>query len=304
MPIETPTAPSDSTVTSPVTAGYTFTSTMRIVSQSGVTLFAAGPFTETTLNNIDFGFPNVRNVSAGITGAHGEYDTTKFMGARAITAVVTLPQGPAADTVHDLIAGLMNPRLRLYLYAQRPGWPSERRIVVRGATFTCPPGTNRQAQIGFAAPLGLLEDAAVTSVTLTPTGSATGGFSFPISFPLTFVGGVVSGAALANVGGTIEASPIIDIYGPCTDPLVRCVDTGEQIRFTMTLNDGDFLRVDMAARTANLNGDPAQPRYQSLDFTTSNWWMLPVGRAVQIVFSPSNPSGGCQAVVSWRSRYL
>lgn len=284
--------------------GTGFATTMRIVDQAGTQLLASGAFTPIILNSLELGYPDIRASAQPIAGAHGTFDTTRFMGARTVTAEVTLPQGPAADPAEDVLKRCMNPGLRLWLYAQRPGWTAERRILIRGGPYTCAPGTVRQAQMVFTAPSGLLEDALPTTLTLTPSGSATGGFTFPISFPLTIGSGLISGAALVDVGGDIEVPPVIDIYGPCSNPLVRCVDTGAQIRFNMTISDTDFLRVDMGARTANLNGDPNQPRFSQLDFASSSWWSLPVGPDVQVVFSPTSPSGGCKAVLSFRPRWL
>jgi hypothetical protein len=278
-------------------------STLRLVDPAtGVELYSVGPDTWPMLNKLDLGWPVVRTTSTPISGAHGETDTTRYFGARAITAEVTLPQGVAADAALDVLGPLQDPGLRLWLYAQRPGWAGERRIMVRGGGLPCPPGTVRVAQASWVAPAGLFEDAAPSSVTLVPSASASGGFAFPMSFPLTLSAGLVPGASLVDVSG-MPVAPVIDIFGPCSDPLVRCVDTGEQVAFTgFSIADGDYLQVDMAARTALLNGDPAQSRYNRLDFTSSTWWKLPVGVGVRLVFSPTAPSGACQAVVTWHSQ--
>jgi hypothetical protein len=282
-------------------------STARLVDPAtGTELVSYGGWTPAgILEQLDLGFPAPREVTAPRAGTHGTVDSTRWAGARAITMQVAMPAQPDTDTAVDNLAGLLNPQLRLWLYVQRPGWASERRILVRGATFTCPPGILRKAQAGWVAPNALLEDADESATTLMPSGTGTGGVSMPITMPVTFAGGVISGSAFVNVGGTAPAPVQIDVYGPCSDPMVRCIDTAEQIKFTgITIAAGDFLRIDTANRTAYLNGLTDQSRYNKIDFLSSTWLTLPPGRTSQVVFSPTSPSGNCQAVLTWRARYL
>lgn len=283
-------------------------STVRLVDpKTGTELVSYGSWTAGgVLKSIDLGFPAVRESKSNRSGAHGTVDSTRFFGDRAITAEVWMPQPPNTDSAVDQLAGFMNPASRLWLYVQRPNWPQERRTLVRGAAFACPPGVMRVAQAGWVSSSGLFEDAAVQSVTLVPSGTATGGRSYPLVEPRSYVSGLVTGATLIALSGNAPSPPTIDIYGPCSDPMVRCVDTGEQIAFTgLSLAAGDFLRVDMAARTVFLNNDPSQSRYNRLDFAHSTWWQLPAGDpSVQVVFSPFSPSPGCQAVLSWRNQWI
>lgn len=283
-------------------------STLRVVdpntSNELLNITATSNPTLIHLNNVDLGYPNVRSNSAPVSGGHGVTDTTQWFADRAITAEMTLPQGDLADAADDTLRAVMGLG-RYYLYVQRPAWTAERRVLVRGSTYTCPPGVSRQAQAGWIAPAGLLEDADLSFATLNPQASAQGGFTVPMSVPLIISGGLVSGATLIDVLGTAAAPPIIDIYGPCSDPLFRCVDTGKQMVFTgLSIADGDFLHVDMEARTVTLNNDPSQSRYSRIDLANSQWFTLPTGNGVQVIFSPNTPSGNCQAVLSWRSRWL
>lgn len=284
------------------------TTTVRFVDPaSGAELVSYGSHTDAgILESLDIGFPNVRESKTNRSGAHGTVDTTRWMADRPITAVVTLPEQPDTDVALDNLATLLDPELRLLMYMQRPGWARERRIEVRGATLVCPPGILRKAQAGWVAPRALFEDSYESSLVLQPSGSGTGGLTFPINFPIAFGEGVVSGAAQVEVGGNRPAPFVADIYGPCSDPTIRCIDTGEQVRFAgLTLNPGEFLRVDTDAQTAVLNGLSNNSRMNKLDFATSTIGMrLPAGRSVQVAFSPTSPSGNCQAVLTWRSRWL
>ncbi len=279
-------------------------STMRITDLAGNELYSVGAFTPTVLSKLDVGFPTSRAVTTNRSGGNGTSDTTQFWGDRAIVAELTMAAPPNTDSAVDTLAGLMNPAARYYLYMQRPGWTGERRTLVRGASFACPPGTVRLAQAGWVAPSGTLEDSVLSQVGMSPTGSGSGGVTFPVTFPMVFDPGLVPGAAQVNVGGTVPTPIVAYLFGPCSAPLLRCVTTGQQISFgSLSIAAGDYLEVDTGARTATLNSDPNQSRYSAMDFGTSMWWQLPPG-AVQIVFSPSTPSGNCQALVTWRGRWL
>ncbi len=279
------------------------TTSARLVDSAGTELLRMDPtWAEFTLNRLDLGFPEVRAVSDPLAGGDGEVDSTQYVGARAITAALTLsrPVGPKLD----LLRGLCHPGRRLWLHVARDDWDGERRILVRGNDVAAVPANLTRAQVGWRAPAGLLEAVAADSVTLSPVGNASGGAAYPLTYPVAFNPGLVPGAALLQVGGTVPAPPIIDIYGPCHDPLVRLIGTGEQVRLLMPVAAGQFVRVDMTARTVLLNGDPNQSRYGRLDFATSSWWALSVGNAVQVVFSPEGPGAGCQAVLRWRRKWI
>jgi len=263
-----------------------------------------------TLNRLDYGFPEVRAAFSSHAGADGEVDRTKFHGARLVTTTVTLDaaQGPVGPAL-DVIRALAHPLRRLWLYVRRDDWPlGERRIFVRGESVTTPSNGKLpvQVQAVWRAPKGVLEAAQAVTVTLNPLGGAAqGGIASPLASPVVMQPGLVPGATLVRVDGTIPTPAVADMYGPCADPLLRCVDVNAQVYFPgLTLAAGDFLRVDLAAQTALLNGDPAQTRMSTYDFTTSSFFRLPAAPSVQLVFTPNAPGPGCQAVVSWRPRYL
>ncbi len=277
--------------------------TLRLVRPDGVEVLNLSIDGSYILRALDLGFPEVRDSAEAIPGMDGEVDTTAHVGARGITAELAVSQVGTGPLV-DKLAGVMHPGARYWLYVGRADWPSERRILARGASFACPPSNLRTAQMGFRCPSGLLEDAAEQSVTLSPQGSAVGGTTFPRAFPFAFDPGLVPGAALIDVGGTVSVPPVVDIYGPCTDPLVRVVTTGAQMVLRGDIAAGDFVRIDTAARTILRNNDPNYSVYGTLDFAASSWLTLPVGEDVQVVFSPQSSSGGCQAVIRWANRWL
>lgn len=282
-------------------------STLRLVdSVTGTELLNIGKYTSTILTSLDPGFPEVRSTTSVKSGGHGVTDTTRFVGQRAIVAQMVLPAGSAADDAYDQLSGLMSPSLRLWAYMQQAGWSGERRVLVSPRAFACPPGNLRKAQAAWSAPAGVLEDAVPSQITLSPSGgTGEGGRSYDRTFPQAYSPGLVPGAALVTVGGNIDGTPILDMYGPCTNPGVLVVSAGQRVAFTgLTVAAGDFIRVDLAARTATLNGNPNQSRLNRRDFTVSSWFTLPVGQQVQIAYTPATSGVGCQALITLRNRWL
>jgi len=279
--------------------------TARIVDPSGNVLLTLGiDQASYILNELDLGYPTVREVSQSYPGRDGDVDTSKYVGPRSVTAKVTVSDTNTGPLV-DSLAGLMHPGQRNYLYANRADWAAERRIVVHGETFTCPPGMIRVAQCGFRAPVGLWEDAAATVLTINPTGSSTGGFAFPMTFPLTMVPGQDAGSAMIKLGGTVASPVLWRLYGPVTGPSVRRFDTQEQLSFPgLVINQGDFLQIDTDNRTALLNGLTTSSLYNRLDFLSASWWRLPSNATTGVVFTGTATSPTTTGVLTVRNRWL
>ena len=293
--------------TQPVEPGTTSTApnTLRVVGFDGTELLNLAINADTfILTKLDPGFPTVRAVGGAMPERDGEDDNTAHVGARAVTAEVFVAQTGTGPLI-DRLTAVMHPGQRVWLYLGRADWPGERRIVGRGATFACPPGTMRIAQLGFHCADGLLEDAVEQSVTLNPVGGATGGFQFPVTFPLTFDSGAVPGSTSVATAGTAPTPVRWRLYGPFSDPIVRRVDTGHELSFPgLSVAAGDYLAVDTGTRTVLLNDDPAQSRYNRLSFATSRWWTLPASGATPVLFSATATGTGARAVLTFRDRYL
>ncbi len=282
---------------------------VRLVSDSGADLLSfdgdAVRNFNPVLRELDLGYPAVRDVTEAIPGMDGEVDSTLYMGSRAITAEVLLGMSAEVVPLADKIRALMQPGRRMWLHVRMDGWSDERRIRVRGASLALPTGPLPwSAQLGWVAPDPTFQELTQQSVTLSPQGSAVGGTTFPREFPFAFDPGLVPGAAVVDVGGTVSVPPVVDIYGPCTDPLVRVVNTGAQMILRGDIAAGDFVRINTFDRTILRNNDPNYSVYGTLDFAASTWLTLPVGQDVQVVFSPQSSSVGCQAVLRWANRWL
>lgn len=254
------------------------------------------------LNSLDLGWPDVRAAVVSKTAQDGTVDTTAYIGARTVTAELTLP-ATGYYLVEDQLRQVMHPGLRYWLHISRDGWANERRILVSGRSYTPSLGQPKTAQMVWAAPAGTLEDPQAT-VTLQPTlNNNAGGIATPVATPVAFAAGYLPGSIGITVTGTAPTYPIVDIYGPCANPSLFLSGTQQTLAFNLTLAAGDYLHVDFAARTALLNSDPTKSKYGTLDFLRSAWWCLQPGPQ-QVAFNPSSASGACQAVFTWSPRWI
>jgi hypothetical protein len=269
-----------------------------------------GPFIVT---KVDLGAVDVNEDTEPNPAGDGIRDYTSTLGAAPVTVELTAKGDATAGPQAWLgrLRGLCHPRRRLYLHVGIDEWPDTRRVLVRGMPaprdVTDP---TPDAQFQWKAPLGYLESVTVSSVTLNPVGLTMPGLAEPISFPVAFPAGNPDGGAPFVAGGDVPTSPTIDIYGPCAGPTIEN-DLGELIAFKpgFTIPAGHFVRVQPQGPAGlplvAYDGDTAQQQYGQLDFTQTTpdlGLMLDPGDN-RLSFTAQSPGPGCQAVVSWRTRY-
>lgn len=280
----------------------------RLVGLDGTELLRFGIADPYWLITFEMGYPDDRDSSAPIPGRDGENDITAHFGAAAHTMTLRIRDdlGTSRDALLDQLRRYCSPKLRAYLHLTKDGWTDERRTLVRGvqapATFDRPGPL--PISVGFKAPRGVWESTVQQSQVLFPATGSAGGADLPWTFPLTLAAGNVPGSSTVTNGGTVDAHPFVDIYGFCTNPIIKNLTTGEQVAFLgLTVQAGDFIRVDMQQQAAFLSNDAGLSRYGFLDFTTLSWWGLPPGQS-QVAFLPGNPGSTCQAVFYWRDTMI
>lgn len=262
------------------------------------------------LQALSLGYPEARASVNVLPGRSGEQDITRYHGGAAVTLDLAVQDNDVVgrDVLLDRIRAYCAPGRRAWLHITSSDWPAERRILVRGDSAPLQltaPGVQK-VSVGMRAPAGVYESTVLNTVTLFPSAGAEGGLTYPIiTYPITYAAGNVTGGAVVANAGTVDAFPFADIYGFCRDPALLNLTTGQRLGFTgLTIQAGDFLRVDMGEQTALLSNDATLSRYSLLDFTTSSWWALesdldqPAGNQVALVVQ--NPSSTCQAFLNWR----
>ena len=229
------------------------------------------------------GIPGVRDSVRPWPNAHGSIDETRWMTDRLISLEGEV-WGATYEEVFDEF-GLLNKAFLDTLTNDGTllKW-------TRGGA-----GTALQAEVKLAGPVqtSLAEGARLlryqaqlrardpraysqtqTTATGTVLSAAGGGLIFADPFPWVFGG---SGGGLASISNTgdIPTPPVLRVYGAISAPIIRNVTTGESIVLTGSVSAGDYLEIDVEARTVKLNGGTS--RLNLLDYQATTWFELPVG---------------------------
>jgi Concanavalin A-like lectin/glucanases superfamily/Polysaccharide lyase/Phage tail protein len=99
-----------------------------------------------------------------------------------------------------------------------------------------------------------------------------GGLAPPLTPPVTLPDtGEGAGAVTVTNPGNVATEPVIDIYGPVTDPVLSNLSLRKTLAFKGVALDGaTFLRVDFYARTVKLQG--TSDYRLKIDWDLSDWW--------------------------------
>ena len=139
---------------------------------------------------------------------------------------------------------------------------------------------------------------AVQSVLSTAAATSGGGRTYNRTYNMTYAAGGTGGNLTAINAGNRRTRPVLTITGPSNTPRVENVTAGRYLLFNLTLGVGDFLVVDLDARTVLLGGTAS--RYSSLS-SGSSWWDLAPGVNL-LKFTSADSLGTLQ--VAYRSAWL
>jgi hypothetical protein len=101
------------------------------------------------------------------------------------------------------------------------------------------------------------------------------GLAPPFTPPFTLTAPAAgAGSVTFDNPGTAPVDPVIDIYGPVTNPIIENTSMGKDLRFSasggLIIPAGQFLRVDFVSRRVLLQG--TTDYRAKLDLITSSWW--------------------------------
>lgn len=259
-----------------------------------------------------------RAVSEDRVAAHGSYDTTRYLSAAAVSLSLLLYPGvtQTPEKFWDAIAPLLNPGLRPVLVASNDQWPTPRQLTVRydstAKPFSDP--TNWPVQISWQAPAGVWESSVLSSAVIQSFIAATTGFEFDAG-----TGAVITSAGYVFPASTQPGpSQVIStgnapsqwqalLYGPCVGPRLANDTTGQTLEFGtgLVLNLGDYVLLDSATQSAQLNSDPSPSAsvLKYLNFATSTWWQITPGLNI-CRYYPASADAGAQAQISFRAAWM
>jgi hypothetical protein len=129
------------------------------------------------------------------------------------------------------------------------------------------------------------------------------GIVWPLTWPLAWGTAGSSGNLQVTNGGNAATHPVVTFTGPCTDPQLANVDTGQMIGYDLILAATDVLTVDTGSGQVLLNG-AADRRYTAMpNATLEEAFVLPPG-STTLAFRPSAGAPPASARVAWRSAYM
>jgi hypothetical protein len=260
------------------------------------------------VRDFNLGFPVIRSVMDDRPNIDGMDDRTRFYGSRVVSLDIDLV-GNKWDLL-DQLSPYLNPANRPFLVFEDAAQP--RRVRLRAseetAVITAPTNIQR-VLLQWVAPDGAAETLNQNEVNVFASVGASPGFQFDLSFNLTFPQSGPAGRTNVFAAGNARCYPVMRLFGPCTFPRIDNLqdrdanNVPKQLAFDITLGTGQFLEVDTRERTVLLGGNPSQPRYQTIDFSVSQWWSLQAGNNF-VKYFPDSFSGTARAVMLYRCSFL
>jgi hypothetical protein len=231
--------------------------------------------------SLDVGFPTVRDVVAPLPTRDGDYDSTRLYGPRSVTVAGSFVPSSAGSRQKALQAlrWWCQPRLRPRVVYAVDGDCAPLWLGIRGSHL--------------GAPISNAAVSAFTAAWVAPD---------PVARALTTQSATINPGASGTVtnAGTYRAWPVLDVYGPCTNPVVTWVTpaAGAVVFAGLTIASGDYVEVDTNAQTALLNANPGASVYPWIDFHNTRWAGLEPG-ATTLSFTASSSSSPAHVVVKW-----
>jgi len=239
---------------------------------------------------LDLGYPEVRDVVDNRPDRDGVDDRTKLAGSRGMSADIRAYGGTmTVDEIGASFAPYMIPNARpeLHYVLDRPGTP-ERAAVVRAADYAwkISGSKNREIHLAWVASEPFVRDPAQKVATALAGASVIPGRTYPLVHNRIYPpGGGSPSTGEIRSAGDVVVRPLLRIWGPITNPVVSIQSTTgadpsgppSTIAFVtgFIVDAGSWVDVDTEAKTAFLQGDPAQSVMAQVDWSTSVWPILP-----------------------------
>jgi hypothetical protein len=244
--------------------------------------------------------PQYRTFDSPRTNADGMDFGTDLQSGRIIEVDCVGRPSDSATTLNDLRAALINQMGSLRVDGM-PGLPS---LLLAGRVRRRRLPTNRELASGVIRPSFDFECpdprlfAAVETVLVASPGSAVGvGITPPLTPPLTTGGSAVGGHVQAVNEGIADTHPTFRVAGPVTAFSLLNSTTGRKLTYLQALAAGEWVDIDMDARTVLLNGTASRRAYMA-----GSWWSLPPGTS-DVFYLPADAAVGSLMTLRFRSAY-
>jgi hypothetical protein len=264
----------------------------------------------------DLGSPAPREVIQDAPDFDGTFDSTALEGGRTITAVVQIM--PWTFPAESRLKAFTRQAIRSTLLIELEDG-TELQATVRGIPFETSADVDellagqRVATCQWYVPSGILESAALHEQTILAGAPDADGLEFDPTLEfgptLEFPAATAPGTGTVTNAGDRAATAVLRAYGPfggvlSTDNVtIGNETTGLFLVFAgLQVLAGEFLEIDLRAKTIRLNGDAAQSLHSKLVFPGSVWWVLEPGDNV-VVFQPETYSGVAQLQIEWRDAW-
>jgi len=256
----------------------------------------------------EIGFPASRPVTRNRALSDGTIDSTRFIGARAVSMAITLDVNKQDPQISiDNLTAYMSPRLRPRLNWTIPGSTQERSLLVRGESA---PVTIRRPQANtltasFIGVRGVLESPNESTLLIVPGSDVETGRNYDLTFDRVYPAGIPIGSRIVVNDGNETTDWSATIFGPAVDPTVTI--NGVNMSFDrnggQTLAAGETLTINTRTKTVYLNDDPTASRYDKINFTDWSWEEVRFVPGQNIVrYQEATQQGTCQ--FTWRSAWL
>jgi len=235
-----------------------------------------------TVSQFEIGFPQVREVTRGRAISDGVFDDTRYLGARVITVSLRMISGgcsPAgsSQTLIDQVMPYMSPRRRPRLVWSLQRDPNEMRsATVRGlnAPIIITQRAYPTVVFQWVTTDAYAESPLLNCLSVSPTDPPLEeGREYDLEFDRQYVPIPPIGAFFAFNAGNAPAHWRATITALATDPVLTV--GGEQMIFDrnggISLVTGQTLVIDTLERTILVNDDPAESRYDRVNFEDWTW---------------------------------
>lgn len=125
-------------------------------------------------------------------------------------------------------------------------------------------------------------------------------FEFQFVFePTIELGASRAGGVTITNAGDVDASVVITIDGPCSNPVVTNTTTGEYFKLNYILDGGEMATIDTGESTVYINGSSA---IQYTDIGSTFFKLIPGGNTV--AFSEDAGTSAATCIITWADPYI